>query len=162
MLSGCGRFPAVCRIDGEVGRQCAQLFQENCEEKRAKRFQDLWVFLRERIGRLICQRESRQILYNIPYMWNKLTCKTERDSQTWTCWMGGGGWREGEVRGFGMDRYTLLYLKWITTKHLLYSTGNSPQCYGADWMGGGFGGEWIHVYKWLSPFSVDLKLSQHY
>ena len=57
----------------------------------------------------------------------------------------GGG--EEIVREFGMDRYTLLYLKWITTKHLLYSTGNSPQCYGADWMGGGFGGEWIHVYK---------------
>ena len=26
---------------------------------------------------------------------------------------------------------------------------------------GGFGGEWIHVYVWLSPFTVYLKLSQH-
>ena len=25
-------------------------------------------------------------------------------------------------------------------------------------MGGGFGGEWIHVYVWLSPFTVHLKL----
>ena len=25
----------------------------------------------------------------------------------------------------------------------------------------GFGGEWIHVYVWLSPFTVHLKLSQH-
>ena len=24
-----------------------------------------------------------------------------------------------------------------------------------------FGGEWIHVYVWLSPFTVHLKLSQH-
>ena len=24
------------------------------------------------------------------------------------------------------------------------------------------GGEWIHVYVWLSPFTVHLKLSQHY
>ena len=24
-----------------------------------------------------------------------------------------------------------------------------------------FGGEWIHVYVWLSPFAVHLKLSQH-
>ena len=32
--------------------------------------------------------------------------------------------------------YTLLYLKWITNKDLLYSTGNSAQCYVAAWMGG--------------------------
>ena len=25
-------------------------------------------------------------------------------------------------------------------------------------MGGGFGGEWIHVYIWLNPFAVHLKL----
>ena len=54
--------------------------------------------------------------------------------------------REGIVREFGMDRYTLLYLKWITNKDLLYSTGNSARCYVAAWMGGEFGGEWIHVY----------------
>ena len=27
-----------------------------------------------------------------------------------------------------MDTYTLLYLKWITNKDILYSTGNSAQC----------------------------------
>ena len=27
-------------------------------------------------------------------------------------------------------------------------------------MGGEFGGDWIHVYVWLSPFTVHLKLSQ--
>ena len=37
--------------------------------------------------------------------------------------------------------YRLLYLKWITNKNLLYSTGNSAQCYVAAWMGGEFGGE---------------------
>ena len=57
--------------------------------------------------------------------------------------------------------YTLLYLKLITTKDLLYSTGNSVQCYVAAWVGGEFGGEWIHVYVWLSPFTVHLKLLQH-
>ena len=36
---------------------------------------------------------------------------------------------EGIVREFGMDMYTLLYLKWITNKDLLYSPGNSVQCY---------------------------------
>ena len=45
-----------------------------------------------------------------------------------------------------MDRYTLLYLKWIINQDLLYSTGNCAQCYVAGCMGGEFGGEWIHVY----------------
>ena len=62
---------------------------------------------------------------------------------------------------FGMDMYTLLNLKWITNKDLLSSTGNSAQYYVAAWMGGEFGGEWIHVYVWLSSFSVHLKLSEH-
>ena len=41
---------------------------------------------------------------------------------------------------------TVLYLKWITNKDLLYSTENSAQCYVAAWMGEESGGEWIHVY----------------
>ena len=35
---------------------------------------------------------------------------------------------------------TLLYLKWITNKDLLYSTWNSVQRYVAAWMGGEFAG----------------------
>ena len=50
---------------------------------------------------------------------------------------------------------------WITNKDLQYSTWNSARCYVAAWMGGGFGGEGPHVYAWLSPFPVHLKLSQH-
>ena len=57
--------------------------------------------------------------------------------------------------------YTLLCLKCLTNKVLLYSIGNSAQCYVAARMGGEFGGEWIHVHVWLSPFAVHLKLSQH-
>ena len=37
----------------------------------------------------------------------------------------GEGWEEGTVREFGIDVYTLLYLKWIINKALLYNTGNS-------------------------------------
>ena len=59
--------------------------------------------------------------------------------------------REDIVREFGMDMYTLLYLKWITNKDLLYTTGDSAQCYVAAWMRREFQGEWIHVYVWLSP-----------
>ena len=71
------------------------------------------------------------------------------------------GWEEGIVRKFGINLYRLLYFKWITNKDLLYSTGNAAQCYVAAWMGGEFGGEWIHVYVQLSPFAVHVKLSQH-
>ena len=52
-----------------------------------------------------------------------------------------------------MGEFSMLNLKWIPNKDLLYSTGNS-----AAWMGGEFG-EWIRVYVWLSPFAVTLKLS---
>ena len=45
------------------------------------------------------------------------------------------------VREFGINKYTLLYLKWITNKGLLYSTGNSAQCYVAALVGEEFRGE---------------------
>ena len=41
--------------------------------------------------------------------------------------------------GVWMYMYTLLYFKWITNKKLLYSIGNSAQCYVAAWVGGEFG-----------------------
>ena len=52
------------------------------------------------------------------------------------------GERPGEriVREFGMDMYTLLYLKWIINKNQLYSTGNSVQCHAEAWTRGEFGG----------------------
>ena len=74
----------------------------------------------------------------------------------------GEGCGEGIVMEFGVDVYTLLYLKWITNKDLLYSTGNSAQCYVAGWMADKFGRNgYMHTYVWLSPFAILLKLSQH-
>ena len=91
---------------------------------------------------------------------NELTYKIGRDSQTFRinlCLLGG---RMGEeIRSLGWT-YTN-YSKWITNKDLLSSTGNAAQCYVAAWMGREFGGEWIQVHVWLSPFTVHLKLSQH-
>ena len=86
--------------------------------------------------------------------------------QIYGCW---GKYRRSIAREFEMDGYTLLRLsaslniclKWMVGRDLLCSTGNSAQCYVADWMGGEFGKEWMHVYVWLSPFAVYLKLSQH-
>ena len=68
---------------------------------------------------------------------------------------------KGIVRELGMDRYTLLYLKWITNKDLLYSTENSAQCYVAAWMEGEFGGEWLHAICMTESLCCPLKLSQN-
>ena len=101
-------------------------------------------------------------IYEEMIQMNLLT-KQKRTHRPWEriygCW--GKGWEEGIVRKFGMDMNTLLYLKWITNKNLLYSTGNSAQCYVAACIEGKFGREWILVYVWLSSFAVHLKLSQH-
>ena len=67
---------------------------------------------------------------------------------------------EGIVRELGIDMYIALYLKWITNKVLLCSTGSSALCHVAAWMGGEFGGEWTHVYVWMS-LCYPLKLSPH-
>ena len=74
---------------------------------------------------------------------NLLTKQKEthkRREPTFGC-PGQEGWGEGIVREFGIDMYTLLYLKWITSKDLLNSTWNSAQCGMAAWMGEEFEGE---------------------
>ena len=55
-----------------------------------------------------------------------------------------------------MDMDTLLYLKWITNKALMYSTWNSAQCHVAAWIGGEFEGEWILVYGLVSALHLKL------
>ena len=69
----------------------------------------------------------------------------QRDSQTYKTnlqLLGG----KGIVREIGIDVFTLLYLKLITNKDLLYSTRNSVQCYVAGWMAGKF---WEHGYTYM-------------
>ena len=87
---------------------------------------------------------------------NELTYKTERDSQTQKMNLRLPGGRE-----FQKVMYSLLYSKWVTNKNLLYSTWKSTQCYVPAWIGWGYAGEWIHIYVWLSPFVIQLKLPQH-
>ena len=70
----------------------------------------------------------------------------------------GGRMGEGIVGESGMDVDTWLCLTWKTSKGPLHSTGKSAQCRVAAWMGGESGGQWIHVYVWLSPFAVHLGL----
>ena len=64
--------------------------------------------------------------------------------------------QEGIVKELGRDMGTLLYLKWITKKDLLFSTENSAQCYVAAWKGGELGGGWITgvMYAWVPLLST--------
>ena len=60
--------------------------------------------------------------------------------------------------------YTLLYLKWITNKDLLYSTWDSVQCYVAAWIGGAVWGRMntcINMAKFLycEPQSITTLLT---
>ena len=61
---------------------------------------------------------------------------------------------KGRDREFRVDMYTLLYLKWIGNKDLLYSTWNSAQCYAAAWIEGEFG---IVMYILLSSKWITNK-----
>ena len=56
----------------------------------------------------------------------------------------------GRNKKHRIDRYTVLYLKWIINKDLLYSTWKSAQCYVAAWMGGEFGENgYTYMYGWV-------------
>ena len=56
---------------------------------------------------------------------------------------GKGGGINWEI---GIDIYTLLYIKLVTNKDLLYSTGNSTQYSVMTYMGKESKKEWIHLY----------------
>ena len=65
------------------------------------------------------------------------------------------------VRELGIDMYTLLYLKWITSMVWLYGTGNCARCYVTAWIGRGFGENGYLSCARLSPFAFHLKLPPH-
>ena len=55
--------------------------------------------------------------------------------------------RRGEInQEFGISTYILLYIKWITNKDLLYSTGKSTQYSVMTYMGKESKKEWIYIY----------------
>ena len=77
---------------------------------------------------------------------NELIYKTETDSQTQNEFMVGDGGREEWGKESGSlgppDEHRELCSMWC-----------------GPWIGREFGREWIHVYVWLSSFTVHLKLS---
>ena len=84
--------------------------------------------------------------------WYQWTDKIERDrlrEQAYGCQ------REGIIRGFGMDMYTLLYLKWITNKDLCIADGTLLN---AVWQSG-WEGFWENGYMcmcvWVLCYSSE-------
>ena len=100
-------------------------------------------------------KRERQIPYDITYMWNlkknytnKLIYKTEIDSQTQKTNLqlpkvkGEGGINQE----FGINRYTLLYIKQVNNKDLLFSTGNYTQYLVINYNGKEPEKQYIYVY----------------
>ena len=78
---------------------------------------------------ILSEVREGKISHDIPHLWdlkrnyiNELTYKIETDSENEFMVASGEGKGERVVREFGMDMYTLPYLKWITNKDLLHST----------------------------------------
>ena len=76
------------------------------------------------------------------------------------------GYQEGKSGGrlnweIVIDIYTLLYIKKITNKDLLYSVGNASQCSITAYMGKESKKKRTYVYIQLIHFAVHLKPTQH-
>ena len=61
---------------------------------------------------------------------------------------------------FGINIYTLLYIKYIT-ENLLYNTENYTQYFVLTYKGKEFEKDQIHVHVQLNHFAIHLKLTQH-
>ena len=70
-------------------------------------------------------------------------------------------WGKGINQEVGINTYTLLYIKQIINKIVLYSTGDSTQYSVMSYMGKESTKEWACVYVQLIYFVVQQKLTQH-
>ena len=101
------------------------------------------------------QNLKRNYMNGLIYKKNRLT-----DLETELMVAREEGWGEGIVRKFGVDMYTLLYLKLIANEVFLYSTGSSAQCHVPAWNRRGVWGR-MDTCVYMCPFAVHLKLSKH-
>ena len=89
---------------------------------------------------------------------NGLIYKTEAESQIYRMNLqlpkGKGGGEGGIKWESGIDIYTSPYLKQITNKDLLYSTGNSAQYSGITYRGKEFEKEQVYAYGQLNHFAI--------
>ena len=97
----------------------------------------------------VSEVDSKRTWYKWTYLQNRLR---DLEKKFMTA-VAGEGWED--VREFEMDMNTMLYLKWITNKVLLYITENSAQCYGAAWKGGNLGENgYMRIYGWVPLLST--------
>ena len=87
----------------------------------------MWMDLEIAILSEVSQTEGCS--YDIPHMWtlkrndtSELTKEKGTENELMAAGCREEGFGEGVVREFGIDMYTLLYLKWVTNKDPLYST----------------------------------------
>lgn len=90
----------------------------------------------------------------------------QKDSQTeranlWLLRREGWG-EEGNQGLWGGHVHIVIFFKMDSQLGPTVQTGNSARCYVEAWMGGQFGGEWAHIYVWLSLFAVLLKQLRHW
>ena len=111
---------------------------------------------------------ERNVLWHVLYVeskkkWYRWSYLQSRDWKTWrtNLWLLGGRMEGRTGWEFWDGHDTLLCLKWISGRDLLWSTSNSAQWYGAAWMVGEFGesGYVRQVYApwFLSPYNKDLE-----
>jgi len=104
--------------------------------------------------------ESKKNCKNELYLQNRSRV-TDVENKVMVACVGGGKGKGGINREIEIDRYTPLYVKQITNKDLLYSTGNSSQYSAMTYMGKESEKEWLYVYVKLIHFVVQQKLTQH-
>ena len=109
----------------------------------------------------VSQTEKEKYCLTSLCMWNlkrndtnELSYKTDLENDLMVSW---GRMGEGIVKEFGINKYTLLYLKWRTKKDLPDSTWNSAQCLCGSLDGRGIGGEWIYACVWLNTLGSHWK-----
>ena len=67
------------------------------------------------------------------------------------------GWGEGIVKELRHGHTTVLRMdnqQGSTVQHR-----KSAQCYAVAWLGRESGGQWVHVYVWLSPSAVNYHIN---
>ena len=72
----------------------------------------------------------------------------------WTYSGPGEGWREGIVREFGMDIYTLLYLEWITDKDCIAPGILLHVTWQPGWEGSLGENAYMYMYGWIPLLST--------
>ena len=79
--------------------------------------------------------------------WNLQNRNRLKDFETKLMFTKGEMWWGGVNQRIGIDVYTLLYIKQIGNKDLLYRTGKFNQHCIITYMGKEFEKEWIYVYE---------------